>query len=159
MVDIDFDRVEALGTSRADVGEGPHWDAEGGLLWWVDLLAGLVHSIGLGSDRLCTWSLGRPVGAVVKRASGGFVVADSRGFRYLGPDGSPGDEIAVLGAATHERRQSRPCRLVVVGIHGHGLHRRRGCAVGAAARSKSSRRADPAEPAWMEPQRRDLLPR
>ena len=98
MVDIDFGRVEALGSARADVGEGPHWDAEAELLWWVDLLAGLVHHIGLQSDRLGTWSLGRPVGAVVKRASGGLVVADSRGFRYLGADGSQGEEIAVLGA-------------------------------------------------------------
>jgi sugar lactone lactonase YvrE len=95
---VDIDRIEALGPARADVGEGPHWDAEAELLWWVDLLAGLVHNIGLRSDRLGTWSLGRPVGAVIKRASGGFVVADSRGFRYLGVDGSRGDEIAVLGA-------------------------------------------------------------
>ena len=78
------------------MGEGPHWDADTELLWWVDLLAGLVHNTELRSHRLGTWSLGRPVGAVIKRASGGFVVADSRGFRYIGADGTPGDEIAVL---------------------------------------------------------------
>jgi sugar lactone lactonase YvrE len=98
MVDIGFSRVEALGPARAEVGEGPHWDASTELLWWVDLLAGLVHNTGLHSQRLGTWSLGRPVGAVIKRESGGFVVADSRGFSYLGADGAQGDEIAVLRA-------------------------------------------------------------
>jgi sugar lactone lactonase YvrE len=96
MVGTGFGRVEALGQVRAEVGEGPHWDGDAGVLWWVDLLAGLVHNIALGSDRLVTWSLGRPVGAVIKRASGGFVLADSLGFRYVADDGAQGEEIPVL---------------------------------------------------------------
>jgi len=88
--------VSAAGDKRAEVGEGPHWDRERQVLWWVDLLAGLVHRSDLGSGETTTLSTGRPVGAVVTRGSGGLVTADSRGFSFLTADGEVLDRIEVL---------------------------------------------------------------
>jgi sugar lactone lactonase YvrE len=88
--------VNASGGTRAEVGEGPHWDRERRLLWWVDLLAGLVHRSDLGSGETTTLCAGRPVGAVVTRGPGGLVTADSRGFSFLTVDGVVLDRVEVL---------------------------------------------------------------
>jgi sugar lactone lactonase YvrE len=65
-------------------------------LWWVDLLAGLVHRSDLESGETTTFSAGRPVGAVVTRGPGGLVTADSRGFSFLTADGEVLDRVEVL---------------------------------------------------------------
>ena len=66
----------------AELGEGPHWDAGSGALYWVDVPAGLVHR--LAEDGTHTsWDAGQPVGAVVPRASGGLVLTARDGFLTL----------------------------------------------------------------------------
>jgi sugar lactone lactonase YvrE len=66
----------------AELGEGPHWDAGSGALYWVDVPAGLVHR--LAEDGTHTsWDAGQPVGAVVPRASGGLVLTARDGFLAL----------------------------------------------------------------------------
>jgi sugar lactone lactonase YvrE len=88
--------ANAVGDTRAEVGEGPHWDTERRVLWWVDLLEGLVHRSDLGSGETTTLSVGRPVGAVVTRGPGGLVTADSRGFSFLTGDGEVLDRVEML---------------------------------------------------------------
>lgn len=88
--------ANAAGVLRAEVGEGPHWDGARRVLWWVDLLAGLVHRSDLGSGETTTFSTGRPVGAVVTRGRGGLVTADRRGFSFLTSDGEVLDRVEVL---------------------------------------------------------------
>ena len=88
--------AKAAGALRAEVGEGPHWDGDRQVLWWVDLLAGLVHRSDLGSGQAATFSTGRPVGAVVTGSSGGLVTADSRGFSFLAIDGAVLERVEVL---------------------------------------------------------------
>ncbi len=98
MNDGGFGPVQALGGLRAEVGEGPHWDGDHDRLWWVDLLAGLVHSSDLGTGEATTFSVGHPVGAVVTRASGGLVAADARGYSYLSPTGEVLGQVEMLPA-------------------------------------------------------------
>jgi sugar lactone lactonase YvrE len=88
--------VKAVGAVRAEVGEGPHWDNDRQVVWWVDLLAGLVHRSDLGSGRATTFSTGRPVGAVVTGGPGGLVTADARGFSFLAEDGTVLDRVEML---------------------------------------------------------------
>ena len=88
--------ANAVGDVRAEVGEGPHWDRECQVLWWVDLLEGLVHRSDLASGETTTLSAGRPVGAVVTRGPGGLVTADSRGFSFLTEHGEVFDRVEVL---------------------------------------------------------------
>lgn len=74
--------------AAARVGEGPVWDPGTGLLWWVDIPAGLVHASRPGTGELTTRALPMQVGAVAPATSGGLVVACETGFGLLGADGS-----------------------------------------------------------------------
>lgn len=59
-----------LGDRRFKLGEGPHYAAVAGLLYWVDIIAGEVWSLTLGSGAIRRWSFGRPVSAVLPRQAG-----------------------------------------------------------------------------------------
>jgi sugar lactone lactonase YvrE len=87
-----------VGGLRAEVGEGPHWDDERQRLWWVDLLAGLVHCTDLASAETTTFPVGQPVGAVVTTVSGALVAADARGYSYLSPAGEVLHRVEMLPA-------------------------------------------------------------
>jgi sugar lactone lactonase YvrE len=60
--------------ARAEVGEGPVWDVERQVLWWVDI-AGTIHRFDPadGSDR--TFPVGTTVGAVALTSAGDLVMA------------------------------------------------------------------------------------
>lgn len=60
-------------------GEGPLWDRRGGVLRWVDLLAGDVLSLDT-RGAVTRVHVGDVVAALRPRESGGFVVALERGF-------------------------------------------------------------------------------
>jgi sugar lactone lactonase YvrE len=66
----------------AKLGEGPHWDAAGEALYWVDVPAGLVHRLDADGTHV-SWDAGQPVGAAVPRASGGLVLTARDGFLAL----------------------------------------------------------------------------
>jgi sugar lactone lactonase YvrE len=71
--------------AHAELAEGPVWDADRGLLWWVDITPGLVHAsdpVG-GSDR--PYPIGRSVGSVALRRDGTLLVAADDGFAALDP--------------------------------------------------------------------------
>jgi sugar lactone lactonase YvrE len=73
--------------SRAELGEGPIWDARSSELLWVDIMAGNVHRFdpATGADRAL--DVGQPVGAIVPRASGGYALAIRDGFATCSEDG------------------------------------------------------------------------
>jgi sugar lactone lactonase YvrE len=70
-------------------GEGPFWDAAGGRLLVVDMLAGAVVAP-LSGER---YELGGVAAAVRARSGGGYVLATERGFQLYDadftPDGAP----------------------------------------------------------------------
>jgi sugar lactone lactonase YvrE len=64
------------------LGEGPIWDARDQSLYWVDIPESRLHR--MASDgSVSSWDTGQEIGAVVPRASGGFVVAARDGFLAL----------------------------------------------------------------------------
>jgi sugar lactone lactonase YvrE len=73
-----------LGVPRAELGEGPCWDAGTGDLYWTDIPACRVHRLAADAT-LTTWDTGLPVGSIAPRASGGLVVAAGDGFMALDP--------------------------------------------------------------------------
>jgi sugar lactone lactonase YvrE len=79
--------LRVVGQTLAEVGEGPVWDSQRDRLWWVDLLAGLIHLTDTRTGATTTVSCGQPVGAVALRRSGGLVTADLAGFSYLDDKG------------------------------------------------------------------------
>jgi len=77
--------VELVLDARADLGEGPVWDAVARLLIWVDITAGVVHRFDPETRRDEPFEIGRPVGAAVPTASGELALAVDDGFALLDP--------------------------------------------------------------------------
>jgi sugar lactone lactonase YvrE len=72
--------------AKARLGEGPVWSQARGLLYWVDIEGGLVHSYEPASGATWSFEVGMRVGAVVARkdsAGGGLLLATERGFVSL----------------------------------------------------------------------------
>ena len=79
--------AELAVTAQCELAEGPVWDASRGLLWWVDILAGHVHTIDPVSGARTRFDAGDPVGAVGLTRSGGLVLALVDGFALADHDG------------------------------------------------------------------------
>lgn len=60
--------------AKAELGEGPLWDARRGVLWWLDVLAGVVHAYdpvtGVDTDR----QVGAAVGAAALDIDGRLII-------------------------------------------------------------------------------------
>ena len=72
--------VELLVDAHAQVGEGPLWDEERQLLYWVDILSSLLYIYDPATGENRVLDVGRHVGTVVTRASGGLMLAVREGF-------------------------------------------------------------------------------
>jgi sugar lactone lactonase YvrE len=72
--------------ARAQLGEGPSWDATSQRLIWVDIPAGEVHRFDPATGRDEMWPAGAEVGAAVPRARGGIVLCRRGGIHALDPD-------------------------------------------------------------------------
>lgn len=79
--------AELVTDAKAELGEGPAWDAAAGRLIWVDIMASTVHELVPGGPSR-SWHVGEHVGAVVPRARGGLLLAVASGFAVLADDGS-----------------------------------------------------------------------
>ena len=79
-----YDVAVAL-DARAELGEGPSWDAATGRLIWVDITAGLVHRFDPASGDDEWFDVGQPVGAAVAATDGRIALAVSDGFSILDP--------------------------------------------------------------------------
>jgi sugar lactone lactonase YvrE len=70
-----------------EVGEGPVWDAGRQRLLWVDIPAGVVHSLDPATAARSQFSTGSEVGAVGLAAHGRLVLALEDGFARCDADG------------------------------------------------------------------------
>jgi sugar lactone lactonase YvrE len=68
---------------RADLGEGPMWHAERGLVTWVEIFDGRVNSLDLTGTPGPSYTIGRRVGAAVPAAGGALLLATDDGFALL----------------------------------------------------------------------------
>lgn len=76
-------KLELLLDARAELGEGPAWDAHRGLLHWVNIHAGRLHSFdpAEGADRAL--ELGEPLGCAVPCQTGSLLLALRSGLWTL----------------------------------------------------------------------------
>lgn len=72
--------VELVVDARCALAEGPLWLPEPAVLLWVDILAGRVHRLDLGTGRQDEYDVGMPVGAIVPRHDGGLVLVVEHGL-------------------------------------------------------------------------------
>ena len=70
---------------NADLGEGAIWDSSAGVLYWVDIDRREVHIFDPGTGKDRSFDVGQSVGTVVKRRSGGLMLAVRDGFGSLDP--------------------------------------------------------------------------
>ncbi len=75
--------VELVLDARAELGEGPRWDARGQRLLWVDIMRGRVHAFRPEKGACRSVDVGRPVGALACAADGTVVLAVAGGFARL----------------------------------------------------------------------------
>ena len=75
--------AELLLDARADLGEGPAWEAGSGLLHWVDIRAGELHTFDPSSREDRTHSLGEPIGCAAPSRDGDLLLALRSGFWSL----------------------------------------------------------------------------
>lgn len=96
--------VEQVLDARALLGEGPLWDDRRGLLYWVDIEAGSVHSYDPVSGEDNVVDLGRRVGCLALRASGGLLAGVEGGIGALK---LPSGEFRLLANPEAERPRNR----------------------------------------------------
>lgn len=77
--------VELVLDARAELGEGPVWDAARARLLFVDIMRGHVHEFDpvSGHDRIV--DVGQPVGAIAPTTRGDWVIAAKTGFFRADP--------------------------------------------------------------------------
>jgi sugar lactone lactonase YvrE len=81
---------ELLLDARADLGEGPAWDARRNCLYWVDIHAGRLHAFDPHEKADRHVDLGEPIGCLAPRQAGGLILALRSGFAALDlPAGLP----------------------------------------------------------------------
>lgn len=84
--------------------ESPYWDVRTERLYWVDIPAGVVHCVAGSGDQCGSWDLGTSVGAIGRRATGGWVAALARGFARYDDDWTlDGPVIGIDGQAPGTR--------------------------------------------------------
>jgi sugar lactone lactonase YvrE len=75
---------EVVSNVKAELGEGPSWDADQEILYWVDIRRGDIYGHRLdGSDEIVVASLGERVSCVVPRLSGGLALTMQHGYYGL----------------------------------------------------------------------------
>lgn len=80
-------RPELVLDARAELAESPVWDPVTGVLWWVDILPGLVHRFDPATGGSRSVGVGQPVGCVALARDGGLLAAVRDGFALLRPTG------------------------------------------------------------------------
>lgn len=78
--------AELLLDTKSILGEGPLWDLEDQCLWWINIEAGQVHRFDPASGKNDTYEIGQRVGTVVRRQSGGLVLALVDGLATYDPE-------------------------------------------------------------------------
>jgi sugar lactone lactonase YvrE len=71
--------------AKAQLGEGPSWDAVTNTMYWINIYAGEIHAFSpeSGSDRVIP--LGESIGCLAPTRSGGLIVASQSGIALLDP--------------------------------------------------------------------------
>lgn len=73
--------ISRIGDRRYLIGEGPLWDWRNRILYWVDAMAGEIHSYDPSSGKFGEWRIeGTMLGSIALREKGGMIVATTDGL-------------------------------------------------------------------------------
>lgn len=96
--------VRCVLDAKAELGEGPLWDAAAQRLYWVDINRREIHCFDPASGRDEKWPAPEKVGSLAVREKGGLLVALGNGFRFFDPVSGKWDPIAEPEAGLAENR-------------------------------------------------------
>ncbi len=77
--------LECILDCRAELAEGPVWDAEEGVLYWVNIKQGEIHRFDPTTRIDQQWRAPSDVGSIALRRGGGMVAALQSGFFFFDP--------------------------------------------------------------------------
>ncbi|MCI3920735.1 SMP-30/gluconolactonase/LRE family protein [Paenibacillus sp. TRM 82003] len=95
--------------AKAPLAEGPNWDREKKLLYWVDIVGQSVHIYDPVSGEDRTIPTGMMTGAVVKRSAGGLAIAAEQGVYALDPETELLELLVGSGEADTNRFNDGKC--------------------------------------------------
>ena len=101
--------AELVLDARAILGEGPVWDADGGVLWWVDIEGKLIHRFDPATRVDTSMPTPSMVGAVALRARGGLLAALADGVHLVGFDGGAITPFTALDEPPNVRSNESKC--------------------------------------------------
>ena len=82
-------QAELVLDCRNELGEGPMWSVAEQALYWVDIMGESVHRLDPAGGAHEQYDVGQPVGAILLRAGGGFVLALKQGLYTWRPGERP----------------------------------------------------------------------
>ncbi len=86
--------AQPLWRATALLGEGVLWEPEADAVWWVDIKGPAVRRYTLSDGSKKAWWLEEPVGFILPRLAGGYVLGLKSGLRYWDPETGLGDLLA-----------------------------------------------------------------
>jgi sugar lactone lactonase YvrE len=101
--------AELVVDAHATLGEGPVWDADAGMLWWVDIEGKEIHRFDPATRADTTIPTPSHVGAVALRARGGLLAALADGIWTLDPGTGALERWLELGEPPHVRSNESKC--------------------------------------------------
>ncbi|WP_404420488.1 SMP-30/gluconolactonase/LRE family protein [Thalassospira australica] len=104
---------------RCTLGEGPHWDAEDGVLYWVDIVGKTAFALRPRDGGSRSWTFDQPVSAIVPRTGGGLLVALADGLAFLEAESGQTTPF-VAPDADHPGNRSNEARVDPAGRFWHG---------------------------------------
>jgi sugar lactone lactonase YvrE len=93
-------KVSRVETEACQVGEGALWDADAGVLYFLDIVGRKVHRYDPASGRTQSWSTPGAVGAMALRERGGVVLGMTDGFYALDLASGAVERLAALPGAS-----------------------------------------------------------
>ena len=101
--------AELVLDAHATLGEGPVWDADAGVLWWVDIEGRRIHRFDPATGADSSIESATMVGAVAIREGGGLVAALADGIWTVDPETGAAVLFAALGEPPDVRSNESKC--------------------------------------------------
>lgn len=115
-------RIERVGTTKDQLGEGVLWDPPSGLLYWVDAYGRVFYRLDPESGRHEEFPTSSAIGCVAIRENGSPILALEDGLYFYDPDTraetpAPTPRIDVPGLRYNDGKVDRQGRLILGTVH------------------------------------------
>lgn len=94
--------VQKVATERDRLGEGPLWDPQDQVLYWVDSMGARIRRLDPASGEVRNWDVPDLIGSMALREQGGAVIAIKSGFHFF--DFDSGEATPIVNPEPGEDR-------------------------------------------------------